>query len=312
MSKAMATRDAYGDALVELGQKDQRIVVLDADVGSSTRVKQFAQKFPERFFQVGIAEQNMVGIAAGLAASGKIPFVSTFAIFSTARVADQIRNSLAYPGLNVKLAATHAGITVGADGATHQALEDIGIIRSIPQTTIIVPADYYEAKAAVKAAAEREGLVYLRFTRGKVPVLFDESYNFSWGKVSKLADGEDVTIFATGVMVAEALAARKELEAEGINAEVINVHTIKPLEVEGVVNSVRKTGACVTAEEHNIYGGLGSAVAEVLVENYPVPMARVGVEDTFGRSGKPDELMEYYGLTAKRIVEKARAVIEKK
>ncbi|AZR72200.1 transketolase [Anoxybacter fermentans] len=307
-----ATRDGFGDGIVEAGRKNSNIVVLDADVGSSTRVKKFMEEFPERFLEMGIAEANMIGVAAGLATCGKIPFASTFAVFASARVADQLRNSIAYPKLNVKIAATHAGITVGPDGATHQAVEDIAILRSIPNFTVIVPCDYYEAKEAVKAAAEYDGPVYLRFTRGAVPFVFDENYKFEWGKVVPLRDGQDVTIFATGVMVDQALKAAQILEKEGISAHVVNVHTIKPLDVEGVVEAAQKTGAVVTAEEHNIYGGLGSAIAEVLVENAPMPMQRVGIKDTFGESGKPDELMKKYGLLDVNIVDAVHTVLKRK
>lgn len=307
-----ATRDGFGVGLLEAGQKNPQIVVLDADVGSSTRVKAFMQEFPERFFEMGIAESNMVGVAAGLAASGKIPFASTFAVFASSRVADQLRNSIAYPQLNVKIAATHAGITVGPDGATHQSVEDLAILRSIPNFTVIVPCDYYEAREAVKAAAAYEGPVYLRFTRGAVPLVFDENYTFRWGKVVPLKDGQDVTIFATGAMVDQALKAGELLKAEGISAQIINVHTIKPLDVDGVVEAVQKTGAVVTAEEHNIYGGLGSAIAETLVEHIPLPMQRVGINDTFGESGEPDQLMEKYGLLATNIVDAVQSVLRRK
>jgi transketolase len=313
MSEKIATRDAYGEALLELGEENEDIVVFDADVGSSTRVKHFAAEFPERFFQMGIAEQNMVGTAAGMATTGKIPFVSTFAVFGSARVADQIRNSIAYPDLNVKIAVTHAGITVGEDGATHQAVEDIGIIRSIPNMTVIVPGDAVEAKAVVRAAVDYDGPVYMRFTRGGVPVVFDEeNYEFQWGKVMPVREGSDVTIFATGVMVGEALDAANRLAEEGIEVEVINVHTIKPIDVEGVVASAQKTGAVVTAEEHNIYGGLGSAIAEVLGENYPVPMQRVGIKDTFGRSGGPEELMDYFEISADHVLDAVKEVLMRK
>ncbi|ADL11833.1 transketolase family protein [Acetohalobium arabaticum] len=313
MSEKIATRDAYGETLLELGTENEDIVVFDADVGSSTRVKHFAAEFPERFFQMGIAEQNMIGTAAGMATCGKIPFVSTFAVFGSARVADQIRNSIAYPELNVKIAVTHAGITVGADGATHQAIEDIGIMRSIPKMTVIVPGDAVEAKQVVRAAADYDGPVYMRFTRGGVPVVFDEEeYEFEWGKVMPVREGSDVTIFATGVMVGEALEAADTLAQEGIEAEVVNVHTIKPIDVEGVVAAAEKTGAVVTAEEHNIYNGLGSAVAEVLGENSPLPMQRVGIKDTFGRSGGPEELMDHFEISSEDVIGAVKDVMNKK
>lgn len=304
-----ATRDGFGVGVVEAGNKNKNVVVLDADVSSSTRAKNFAQEFPERFFQMGIAESNMVGTAAGLATCGKVPFASTFAVFASSRVADQLRNSVAYPKLNVKIAATHAGITVGPDGATHQSVEDIAILRSIPNFTVIVPADFYEAREAVKAAAEYDGPVYLRLTRGAVPFVFDEDYKFQWGKVVPLKEGNDVTIFATGVMVDQALKAAATLEVEGISAHVVNVHTIKPLDVAGVVQAAQKTGAVVTAEEHSIIGGLGSAIAEALVENAPMPMKRIGIKDTFGESGEPDELMEKYGIVDVNIVEAVKEVL---
>lgn len=307
-----ATRDGFGVGVVEAGKKNENVVVLDADVSSSTRAKNFAQEFPERFFQMGIAESNMVGTAAGLATCGKVPFASTFAVFASSRVADQLRNSVAYPKLNVKIAATHAGITVGPDGATHQSVEDLAILRSIPNFTVIVPADFYEAREAVKAAAEYDGPVYLRLTRGAVPFVFDEDYKFQWGKVVPLKDGNDVTIFATGVMVDQALKAAATLEAEGISVHVVNVHTIKPMDVEGVVQAAQKTGAVITAEEHSIIGGLGSAIAEVLVENAPMPMKRIGIQDTFGESGEPDELMKKYGIVDVNIVEAVKEVLGRK
>ncbi|WP_408955720.1 transketolase family protein [Natroniella sp. ANB-PHB2] len=310
MAEEIPTRNAYGEALVELGQKREDIVVLDADLSGSTRTGYFEEEFPDRFFQMGIAEQNMMGTAAGLATCGKIPFASTFAVFGSARVADQIRNSIAYPKLNVKIAVTHAGITVGPDGATHQAIEDLSIVRGIPNLTVIVPADYTEAKAITKAAAKYEGPVYLRFGRVGTPTIFDEAdYQLKWGQVQVVEEGSDITIFATGIMLAQALAAGEELLKEGIEAEVVNVHTIKPLDVEGVINSVKKTGAAVTAEEHNIYGGLGSAIAEAVSENHPVLLKRVGIEDRFGKSGEPKELLKEYGLTAQEIITAVKEVL---
>ncbi len=312
MSKDMPTRNAYGEALVELGKENEDIVVLDADLHGSTRTGYFAKEFPDRFLQMGIAEQNMVGAAAGLASCGKIPFASTFAVFGSCRVADQIRNSIAYPQLNVKIAVTHAGVTVGPDGATHQSVEDLSVIRAIPNMTVIVPADYVEAKAATKAVAQYEGPVYLRLGRVGMPGVFaEEDYKFEWGKVKTVKEGSDVTIFANGVMLAQAVEAGEELAQEGINAEIVNVHTIKPLDVEGVIALAKKTGAVVTAEEHNIYGGLGSAIAEALVENHPVPMKRVGIKDTFGKSGAPKELLKEFGLTSKEIIEAVKAVVSK-
>lgn len=303
MEKKIATRDAYGKALVALGQSNENIVVLDADLAKSTKTIDFAKAIPERFFDIGIAEQNMIGIAAGLAASGKIPFASSFAMFATGRAFEQIRNSIAYPKLNVKIVATHAGLTVGEDGGSHQAIEDIAIMRAVPNMVVIVPADAVETEKAVQAIAAYEGPVYLRLGRPAVPVLYDESYTFTIGKADILKTGEDVTIVATGIMVSKALEAAKLLAEEGIQAEVINASTIKPLDKETILQSVKKTGRVVTAEEHNIIGGLGSAVAELVTEEFPVPVRRVGVEDVFGESGSPDELLEKYNLTPQAIVE---------
>ncbi len=313
MAEKIATREAYGNALAEFGEKYPNFVVLDADLAAATKTGVFKKKFPERFFDCGIAEGNMMSVAAGLAAAGKIPFASTFAMFAAGRAFEQIRNSIGYPHLNVKIGATHAGITVGEDGATHQCNEDLATMRSIPGMTIINPADAVEARAAVEAAINYVGPVYLRFGRLAIPVFNDAAtYKFEWGKGVQLAEGKDVTIIATGVMVDMALSARATLAAEGIDARVINIHTIKPLDREIVLAAARDTGALVVAEEHNIIGGLGSAVAECLCEACPVPMMRVGVEDTFGRSGKVPALLEYYGLTPANIVAKAKAAIAMK
>ena len=309
---SIATRDAYGEALAELGAVNENIVVLEADLSKSTKTSDFKKVYPERHFNMGIAEQNMLGVAAGFAAAGKIPFASSFAVFATGRAYDQIRNSIAYPNLNVKIAATHAGLTVGEDGGSHQMLEDIALMRALPNMTVIVPADGIETKQAVKAAAEYEGPVYIRMGRPKVPVLFDENYTFEIGKGVVLKEGTDVTLVGTGIMVSKAVEAAELLAAEGISTAVVNISTIKPLDAELIIAQAQKTGAIVTCEEHNIYGGLGSAVAEVLVENCPVPMARVGVADKFGESGLPDELLEKYGLTAANIAAQAKAVIAKK
>lgn len=309
---SIATRDAYGEVLAELGAVNENIVVLEADLSKSTKTSDFRKVYPERHLNMGIAEQNMLGVAAGMAAAGKIPFASSFAVFATGRAYDQIRNSIAYPNLNVKIAATHAGLTVGEDGGSHQMLEDIALMRALPNMTVIVPADGVETKQAVKAAAEYEGPVYIRMGRPKVPVLFGDDYKFEIGKGVVLKEGSDVTLAATGIMVSKAVEAAELLAAEGISAAVVNISTIKPLDAELIIAQAQKTGAVVTCEEHNIYGGLGSAVAEVLVENCPVPMVRVGVEDKFGESGLPDELLEKYGLTAAAIVEKAKAVITRK
>lgn len=312
MSRKIATRDAYGEALVELGRENPAVVVLDADLSKSTKTALFARAFPERFFNVGIAEQNLMGMAAGLAAAGKIPFASTFAVFATGRAFEQVRNSIAYAGLNVKIGASHAGITVGEDGASHQSVEDLALMRAVPGMTVIVPADAVETRKAVKAAAGREGPVYLRLGRAGVPVLFGPDYPFEVGRAVRLREGRDVALLATGVMVSVALEAADLLQAEGISAEVINLHTLKPLDEEAVVGAARRCGAVVTAEEHSIIGGLGSAVAEVLAEKNPVPMARVGIRDRFGQSGAPEELMREYGLTAGDIAGRAREVLARK
>ncbi len=306
-----ATREAYGAALAEFGS-DERIVVLDADLSKSTKTDSFKKVYPERFVNVGIAEGNMMSVAAGLSACGKIPFASSFAMFAAGRAFEQIRNSICYPKLNVKIGATHAGISVGEDGATHQCLEDIGIMRILPNMTIINPADAAEARLAVKAAIDHEGPVYMRFGRLAVPTIFGEDYKFELGKGVQLADGKDVSIIATGLMVPYALEAKTALAEIGIDARVINIHTIKPIDSEIIIKAARETGAIVTAEEHNIIGGLGSAVAEVLAENAPAPMLRVGTRDIFGRSGVPARLFEIYGLDTKTIVEKAKEVVAKK
>ena len=312
MSEKIATREAYGSALAEFGAKYENLVVFDADLAEATKTIKFKKAFPERFFDCGIAEGNMMSVAAGVAATGKIPFVSSFAMFSAGRAFEQVRNSVAYPHLNVKIGATHAGISVGEDGATHQCLEDIALMRSIPGMTIINPADATEARLAVEAAINFDGPVYMRFGRLAIPVIFDESYKFEIGKGVKLNDGNDVAIIATGLMVHEALAAAELLKNEGINARVINIATIKPLDNEIVLNAARETGAIVTAEEHNIIGGLGSAVCELLAENCPTPVLRVGTNDVFGRSGKVPPLLDMYGLTAANIVANVKKVISLK
>ena len=309
MADKIATREAYGNALAEFGEKYD-FVVLDADLAAATKTGVFKKKFPERFFDCGIAEGNMIGVAAGLAAAGKIPFASTFAMFAAGRAFEQIRNAIGYPHLNVKIGATHAGITVGEDGATHQCLEDIGTMRTIPGMTIVNPADAVEARAAVEAAILYKGPMYLRFGRLAVPVIYDkDTYKFELGKGVKMADGKDVTIVATGIMVDMALAAAELLKADGISARVINIHTIKPLDEKLILACAAETGAIVTAEEHNYIGGLGSAVAETVSGACPVPVLRVGIEDRFGRSGKVPALLEYYGLTPANIAAKAKAAI---
>ncbi len=307
----VATRNAYGNALVEFGN-DENIVVLDADLSGSTKTGSFNKAYPERFINVGIAEGNMMAVAAGLATCGKTVFASSFAMFAAGRAFEQIRNSIAYPHLNVKIGATHAGLSVGEDGATHQCLEDIGLMRTIPGMVILNPADAVETRLAIKAAIEYDGPVYLRFGRLDVPVIFDENYRFEMGKSVELKEGNDVTIIATGLMVPEALKSREILAEEGIYARVINIATIKPIDEEIIIKAAKETGAIVTVEEHNINGGLGSAVAEVLAENYPVPMQRVGTKDVFGKSGKPYDLLKEYGLDSDTIVKNAKEVINKK
>ena len=306
----IATREAYGKALAELGDKYD-FVVLDADLSEATKTKIFADKFPERFFDTGIAEGNMMSTAAGLASCGKTVFASSFAMFAAGRAFEQIRNSICYPKLNVKIGATHGGISVGEDGATHQCLEDLGIMRTIPDMVVINPCDAVEAKAAVEAAINYYGPVYLRFCRLATPVIFDENtYKFEIGKGIVLKDGSDVTIVASGLMVNDALKASEMLEKEGISAAVIDIHTIKPIDKDLLVEYAKKTGAIVTAEEHNIYGGLGSAGAEVISETVPVPVLRVGVNDKFGKSGTPAALFEEYRLTADEIYNKAKETIK--
>ena len=307
--KKIATREAYCAALVEMGKKREDFIVMDADLAAATKSGTFKKAFPERFYDCGIAEQNMVSIAAGIAATGKRVVVSSFAMFAAGRAFEQVRNSVGYPHLNVIIGATHAGISVGEDGATHQCCEDIALMRTIPGMTIINPADYTEAMKAVEAAFELDGPVYLRFGRLAVPVVFDDDYKFEIGKGVELKEGNDVTIVATGLMVNEALEAYETLKAEGINARIINIATIKPLDKEIILKAAKETGAIVTAEEHSVIGGLGSAVAEYLSEAYPVPVLKVGVQDTFGKSGPANELLGIFGLRAKDIVAKAKEAV---
>ena len=307
-----ATREAYGEALKEIGGQNEQIVVLDADLSKSTKTNVFAKAYPQRFFNVGIAEQNLVGTAAGLAASGKVPFVSTFAMFAAGRAFEQIRNSVCYPKLNVKVAATHAGLTVGEDGASHQAIEDVSLMRSLPNMTVLVPADEEETRQAIAWAAAYQGPVYIRLGRMSVDNVSPEGYVFAPAKAAVLTEGTDVTLMANGVMVTAALEAAKTLAAEGIQARVVNMASVKPLDAAAVVSAAKETGAIVTCEEHSVIGGLGSAVAEVLAEEAPAPMERVGVKDTFGESGKPKELLAKYGLTAADVAEAARRVVARK
>ncbi len=306
-----ATRDAYGAALKQLGTRDD-ILVLDADLAKATKTITFKKEFPEKFIDCGIAEGNMMGVAAGLATTGYTVFASSFAMFAAGRAFEQVRNSIAYPNLNVKIGATHAGISVGEDGASHQCCEDIALMRSIPNMVIINPADDVEAIAAVHAAVDHEGPVYMRFGRLAVPRVNSEDYKFELGKGVLLKDGKDVTIVASGLMVNEALIAAETLKAEGIDARVINIHTIKPIDKEILVAAAKETGAIVTAEEHSIIGGLGSAVSEALAEEYPVPVVKLGVNDTFGKSGPALELLKIFGLDAENIVIKAKKAIELK
>lgn len=311
-SNMIATRDAYGETLAELGAENGDIVALDADLSGSTKTGVFAKKFPERFFNMGIAEANMVGTAAGLAAVGKIPFVSTFAIFAVGRAWEQVRQSVAYPKANVKIVATHGGVTVGEDGGSHQSVEDIAIMRAVPNMTVIVPADGVETRGAIRAAAACKGPVYVRLGRNKVPTIFPPEHRFEIGKGCELRPGTDLTLVTTGLMTAPALAAAELLAKEGISARVVHIGTIKPLDQEIILKAARETGAIVTAEEHSIIGGLGGAVAELLGEEHPVPVRRVGVRDRFGTSGKAEELLKYFGLTPEDLAEAAREVLARK
>ena len=308
--KKIATREAYGEALAELGESYPNLVVLDADLASATKTGVFQKKFPDRHVDCGIAEANMMGIAAGLSLTGKIPVASTFAMFAAGRAYEQVRNSIGYPHLNVKIGATHAGITVGEDGATHQCNEYIALMRTIPGMVVLNPSDAVEAKACVKAALDWEGPVYMRFGRAGVPVINDrEDYRFEIGKGILLREGSDVTIVATGIMVAASLEAAKRLAEEGISAEVINIHTIKPLDAELIAASAKKTGKVVTAEEHSVIGGLGGAVCEALAERMPVPVCRIGIEDVFGESGSASALLAKYGLDADGVYRKVKAFL---
>ncbi len=308
----LAQRNYYGKALAKLAETNKDVVVLDADLAGSTKTSEFRKVAPERFVEVGIAEQNLIGISAGLAASGKTVFASTFAVFATGRCWEQIRLALAYPKLNVKVVSTHCGISVGADGASHQALEDISIMRSLPNMVVVSPADAYEAYAATLALAEYDGPCYMRLGRADLPVIYTEDVEFTIGKAKKIRSGTDVTLIGTGQMVNSCIEAADILEEEGISADVINMSTIKPLDTEAIYDSITKTGCVVTAEEHSVIGGLGSAVSEFLSENCPVPLTRIGTRDTFGESGDPDELFKKYGLTAEDIAEAAKLSISRK
>lgn len=308
--KKKATRESYGEALAELGDKYENLYVFDADLAAATKTGIFKKKFPDRFFDCGIAESNMMGVAAGMAATGKIPFASTFAMFAAGRAFEQVRNTIGYPHLNVKIGATHAGISVGEDGASHQCCEDFALMRSIPGMVVICPADDIEARQAVKAAYKYEGPVYLRFGRLAVPVFHSEDYKFEIGKGEVIKEGSDVSIIANGLMVNEAIEAGKVLEAKGISAEIINIATIKPLDEELVIKSAKKTGRVITVEEHNIIGGLGEAVCACLSENCPTPVKRIGVNDEFGHSGPAVELLKQFGLSAEHIAEVAQDFVK--
>jgi len=312
MAELKCTREACGNALVELGKRNPNVVVLSADLAGSTKAEDFSRVFPERFFNMGIAEANMVNTAAGLAVSGKIPFASTFAIFASGRAWEQTRNTIAYGNLNVKIIATHGGISVGPDGASHQGIEDIALMRIIPGMTVLVPADALETPKAIFAAAEYKGPVYIRLARLKIPVITTPDQLFAIGKANMLRDGKDATVIACGVMVSSALEAAETLSKEDINVTVVNSHTIKPLDSRTIIEQAKKTGAVVTAEEHLLAGGLGSAVVEVLAQNCPVPMEMVGIKDRFGQSGEPDELLKEYHLTSDDVVQAVKKVVTKK
>ena len=299
-----ATRQSYGEALFELGKKNNNIVVLDADLSTATKTDIFAKEFPKRFFDMGIAEQNMMGTAAGLSTCGKIPYASTFAAFAAGRSYDQIRNSICYPKLNVKICATHAGVTVGEDGATHQMIEDIALMRTLPNMTVMCTSDDIQTKWAVEEISKINGPVYLRLGRLATPIIYDENQKFEIGKMVQIGDGEDATVFATGVTVSEALIAKEKLEAKGINIRVIDVHTIKPIDEEMIIKCAKETKKLISIEDHNIIGGLGSAISEVLTQKFPAKLERMGINDCFGKSGNAKELMKYFKITNEDIIEK--------
>lgn len=306
----VSTRQAYGEALAKLGDKYENIVVLDADLAEATKTVLFKKKFPDRFFDMGIAEADMIGTAAGLSTCGKIPFASSFAMFAVGRAFEQVRNSVAYPNLNVKIAATHAGITVGEDGATHQAIEDIALMRSVPNMKIICPCDQYETAWAIEEAIKINGPVYIRLGRCDVPDVYSENQKFEFGKGIELKEGKDVTIISTGIMVSKAIEASEELKTKGISARVIDIHTIKPIDKEIIIKAAKETRGIVVAEEHNVIGGLAGAVSEVVTENAPTKVLKVGIEDIFGQSGKATELLIEYGLTSSKIIEKAQEILK--
>lgn len=306
LDKKIATRASYGETLAAIGEENKKIVVLDADLSEATKTNIFAKKFPDRFFDMGIAEQDMMSTAAGLAASGQIPFASTFAMFAAGRAYDQIRNSICYPNVNVKICATHAGVTVGEDGATHQMLEDLSMMRTLPNMKVFCPSDDTETKWLVKEISKIDGPVYLRLCRLATPVIYDENQTFEIGKGIQIGDGTDATVIATGVVVSEAIKAKEELEKEGINIRVIDMHTIKPIDKDLIIKCAKETEKIITIEDHSVIGGLGSAVCEVLSTYYPSKVTRMGVKDTFGKSGKAEELLSYFGLTARNIIEKVK------
>lgn len=299
-----ATRQSYGEILVKLGEENNNIVVLDADLAQATKTCIFEKKFPERFFDMGIAEQNMLGTAAGFALSGKVPFASTFAVFASGRAYDQIRNSICYPNLNVKICATHAGITVGEDGATHQMLEDVALMRVLPNMTVLSPSDDTETKWAVREASKINGPVYIRLSRFATPLIYEENQKFEIGKMTQFGEGTDATIFATGITVSESLKAQEELKEKGINIRVIDVHTIKPIDEEMIIKCAKETKRLISIEDHSIIGGLGSAISEILTQNYPAKLERMGIKDTFGMSGKAEELMSYFKIDKEAVTQK--------
>lgn len=304
-----ATRESYGEELEKLGKENEKIVVLDADLSSATKTSIFAKSIPERFFNMGIAEQNMMSTAAGMATCGDIPYVSTFAMFAAGRAYDQIRNSICYPNLNVKICATHCGITVGEDGATHQMLEDISLMRGIPNMTVLCTSDDIETKWAVEEISKINGPVYLRLCRLDTPVIYEKNQNFEIGKAVQIGNGTDATIFATGVVVSEAIKAKEELEKQGINIRVVDIHTIKPIDKETIIKCAKETKKIISIEDHSIIGGLGTAISEVLVEEYPCRLMKMGIKDEFGKSGKASELLEYYGLTAEQIIKNVKTIL---
>ena len=301
--KKIATRESFGKALVELGKENENVVVLTADLAGATKTSLFEKEFPDRFINVGIAEQNMIGISAGLATTGKIPFASTFAMFAAGRAYDQIRNSVAYPKLNVKICGTHAGVTVGEDGATHQMIEDISLMRTLPNMTVLSTSDDTQTKWAVEEISKINGPVFLRLARLATPIIYDENQKFEIGKMIQIGEGTDASIFATGVTVAEAIKAKEELEKQGINIRVIDVHTIKPIDEEMIIKCAKETKKLISVEDHNIIGGLGSSICEVLCEKCPTNLTRLGIKDTFGKSGKAEELMKYFGIDKDSIIE---------